>query len=167
MEAIATEPVTSIPAITDVDSAKPSAQESLALDFKLSSEKPRSKVGRACLVSGYLLVISLGAIVLVVYYGFFWGGDAALFPSSGVGVNATSAGSSGGGGGGLGGDGGGGNGGGSDGGSGDGGGGDGGGGDGGGGDGDDGGGEGGTATAASTSTAPASTAEQITVAQLP
>ncbi|KAI8507884.1 hypothetical protein Bbelb_141240 [Branchiostoma belcheri] len=143
-----TQPVTFIPATSDLDPrklAKPSTQESL--DFKLSSEQPRSKVERACLVSGCLLVISLGAIAMGVYYAVFWGGDAGLFP----GLNVTSVGPSGGGGdggggGGLGGDGGGGDGDGSDGGGSDDGGGDGGGDDDSGDDGgrdDDGGGDGG------------------------
>ncbi|KAI8496232.1 hypothetical protein Bbelb_260730 [Branchiostoma belcheri] len=51
-----------------------------------SFEKPPNKVGRACLVAGYLFAISLAAIVLAIYYSFFWFGDAALFPSTGGGA---------------------------------------------------------------------------------
>ncbi|CAH1249125.1 Hypp8526 [Branchiostoma lanceolatum] len=142
MEEAGTEPVSFTPATADLGPAKldenPAAPERFHPD--ISHEKPPSKVGRAFLVAGFVFAISLGAVVLVVYYNFFWTGDARLFPSTGGGMNVTTAAPGGGGGGG---DGGGGDGG-DDGGNGDGGNGDGGN---GGGDGD---GDGGTTTAAPT-----------------
>ncbi|CAH1249126.1 Hypp8527 [Branchiostoma lanceolatum] len=104
MEELGTQPVTSVPAgAPGLDPPKPgNASAPVHHSPEPSFEKPTNKVARALLVAGYLFVISLAAIVLAIYYSFFWFGDASLFPSTGGGgkMNVTTAAPGGGGGGG-------------------------------------------------------------------
>eukprot|EP00058_Branchiostoma_floridae_P019718 XP_002605208.1 hypothetical protein BRAFLDRAFT_80852 [Branchiostoma floridae] len=91
MEEVGTQPDTFVPATADLEPPKPdnqAAPERLRPEPSFDS-KPPNKVGRALLVVGYLFGISAGAIALVVFYSFFWTGDAELFPSTGGGMNAT------------------------------------------------------------------------------